>query len=104
MLERKFEGLFHTVTLLDNTFTGDPVLCAGVFLNCVGNHFTSARLQNRTLYGALVARRATASSNVAELFSKNSNSAMATLWFLVSNPGEFGGAANMVSTRPPSTP
>ena len=97
-LERKFEGLFHTVTLLDNTFTGDPVLCAGVFLNCVGNHFTSTQTQEGTLYGALVARRATASSNVGELFGDQ-----ATLWFLVTK-GEFRGAANMVFTLPQSTP
>ena len=104
LLARKFDGLFHTVTLLDNTFTGDPVMCAGVFLNCVGNHFTSARLQNRTVYGALVARRATASSNVAELFSEKSTSAIATLLFLVKRTSDFSGAANMVSTQPPSTP
>lgn len=98
LLERKFEGLFHTVTLLDNTFTGESVLCAGVFLNCVGNHFTSTQTQDGTLYGALVARRATASSNVGELFGDQ-----ATLWFLVTK-GEFHGAANMVFTLSQSTP
>jgi photosystem II stability/assembly factor-like uncharacterized protein len=102
--EGKFDGLFHTVTVLDNTFTGDPVLCAGVFLNCVGNHFTSARLKDRTVYGALVARRATASSNVAELFNKKSEENAAALWFLVSDPNEFNGAANTVFTQPQSTP
>ncbi len=98
LMERRFEGLFHTVTLLDNTFTGEPVLCAGVFLNCVGNHFISTQTQDGTLYGALVARRATASSNVGELFGDQ-----ATLRFLVTK-GEFRGAANMVFTLPQSTP
>ena len=105
LLERKFDGLFHTVTLLDNTFTGDPVLCAGVFLNCVGNHFTSATLKAGAPYGALVARRATASSNVAEVLAKTpSRDNTATLWFLVGNPSDFRGAANMVNTQPPSVP
>lgn len=95
--ERKFDGMFHTATLLDNTFTGVPVLCAGVFLNCVGNHFTSTKAKEK-MYGALIARCATASSNMGELFGDR-----ATLWFLVTKGG-FRGAANMVFTQPQSTP
>jgi hypothetical protein len=72
------------------------VVCAGVFVSVTGNHFTAAEPRDNT-YGMMVARRASASGNVAELFGDQ-----ATLWFLVTR-GEFRGAANMVFTIPQST-
>ncbi len=93
---RNFEGLFHTVVLQGNTFTASLGLAAGVFMSATGNHFTAEQpLEN--CYAMLVARRAAASGNVAELFGDN-----ATLFFLTVK-GEFRGAANMVFTLPQST-
>jgi len=93
---KQLRGVFQTVVLQGNTFTADMVLCAGNFMSVSGNHFSAAQPRQST-YGMLVARRAAASSNVAELFGDN-----ATLWFLVTK-GEFRGAANMVFTLPQST-
>lgn len=92
---RQARGLFQTVVLMGNTFTADMVVCAGNFMSVTGNHFTAAETRAST-YGMMVARRASASGNVGELFGDH-----ATLWFLVTK-GEFRGAANMVFTIPQS--
>lgn len=96
LIDRQARGLFQTVVLTGNTFTADMVVCAGVFVSVIGNHFTAAETRAST-YGMVVARRASASGNVGELFGDH-----ATLWFLVTK-GEFRGAANMVFTIPQST-
>lgn len=97
LTERNFEGLFHTVVLTGNMFAGFPVVCAGVLLQCTGNHFTSDKPAG-SLYGLMVARSAAASANVGEQFGDH-----ATLQFLTVK-GQFRGAANMVFTLPQSTP
>ena len=97
LLQRKFTGLFHSVTLNGNLFASVPVLCAGVLLSCTGNHFASDKPQEG-LYGLMIARSAVASANIGELFGDN-----ATLAFLTVK-GQFRGAANMVFTMPQSTP
>ncbi|WP_326538111.1 DUF6519 domain-containing protein [Pseudorhodoferax sp.] len=96
LMERNFEGLFHTVALTGNMFASDPTLCAGVLLSCTGNHFTSGRPADGAV-GVMVARSAAASSNVGDQFGDH-----ATLHFLTVK-GQFRGAANMVFTLPQST-
>lgn len=96
LVARDFSGLFHTVVLTGNMFAGVPVVCAGVLLQCSGNHFTSDKPEGGH-YGLLVARHAAASANVGEQFGDN-----ATLRFLTVK-GQFRGAANMVFTLPQST-
>lgn len=96
MTARQLRGLFQTVVLQGNTFTADMVVCAGVLMSVVGNHFTSQQTQQST-YGLMIGRRAAASGNVGELVGDQ-----ATLWFLVTK-GQFRGAANMVFTLPQST-
>ena len=97
LMERRFEGLFHSVSLSSNLFTDGPVLCAGVLLSCTGNHFAQQPPIAGNTYGALVARSAAASANVGDQFGDH-----ATLHFLTVK-GQFRGAANMVFTLPQST-
>jgi photosystem II stability/assembly factor-like uncharacterized protein len=97
LMDRRFDGLFHSVSLSNNLFTGAPVLCAGVLLSCTGNHFAQQPPVDGNNYGVLVARSAAASANVGDQFGDH-----ATLHFLTVK-GQFRGAANMVFTLPQST-
>lgn len=97
LIARQFNGLFHTVVLQGNSFSGAPSLCAGVYMSVNGNHFTATQTIG-SLYGVMVAGRAATCGNVGELDGEQ-----ATLRFLVTR-AQFRGAANMVFTLPQSTP
>lgn len=96
--ERRFDDLFHTVSLNDNVFREGPSLCAGVLLTCSANHFIATDVRDG-LYAVFASRLATASGNIGAQVDRGG------LVFVTPNfgGGGFRGSANVIVTEPAST-